>query len=78
MAKRETPIGNQLVQYHANGQYMEQIYQVQDTLTAIYINVADEEDKEVFDKIDDKLDELKQMLVRRNSDIADKYFKTRP
>lgn len=74
--KKEKPIGNQLVQYHANTEYVSQIAQAKELLTVIYINVAEEEDVDVFNKIEDHLDNLRHKLIRDNSNIATKFFKS--
>lgn len=69
---------NNLSRYHHNTEHVGQIDQVREDLMAIYINVISPDDKEIFDKMEDLLDQTRSKLVRENSDIADKYFKTRP
>jgi hypothetical protein len=69
---------NSLSQYHHNTEYVGQIDKVREDLMAIYINVIDPDDKHIFDKMEDLLDQTRSKLVKENSDIADKYFKTRP
>ena len=76
MSKKNT-VGASLVQYHANTEYVGQIDQANDTLRTIYINVADyDEHRETFNQMEDLLDELRQKLVKQNSNIATEYFKS--
>lgn len=74
--KKKIPKGNQTVQFHSNSAWIADIYDAQEKLTAIYINVAEEKHKEKFDEIENLLDELKEHLLIENNNIATEILKT--
>jgi len=76
MSNKTKPKGNQTIQFHANSAWIADIYEAQEKLTGIYINVAEPRHKEKFDEIENLLDELKEHLLIENNNIATEILKT--